>query len=134
MRLVRSHVGQQVGDEGAGHDDGLSLVADDGVEIGCGLRGSCWKRHQGAVLKGALRHDQAHGPFFAIEAVECGGKHQITCRSGLRRPGCGSLYQSDQVEFERALGQSLGAVGIELIALEVQGQRGVETAVLVELA
>ena len=33
MRLVDSYVGQQVGDEGAGHDDSLSLVGDEGGEV-----------------------------------------------------------------------------------------------------
>lgn len=36
MRLVRSHVGQEIADECAGHDDGLSLVGNNGGEI---LRG-----------------------------------------------------------------------------------------------
>lgn len=33
VRLVRSHAGQEVGDECAGHDDGLSLVGDNGGEV-----------------------------------------------------------------------------------------------------
>jgi hypothetical protein len=106
-------VAQQVGDECAGHNDSLLLVGDNGGEIAGGLRRSWWERHRGAVAEGVLRRDQVHGLALVVEAVERGGQHQVTVRSGFRRPGCGSLHQrGDEVEFESALEQPLGAVGV----------------------
>ncbi|MFJ7063492.1 hypothetical protein ACIQVA_38585 [Streptomyces microflavus] len=81
---MRSHVRQEVGDECAGHDDGLSLIGDNGGKIASGLRRIYWERRRGAVMKGSLGRDQVHRSVAVVEAVECGGQHQIAGCSGFR--------------------------------------------------
>ena len=111
VRLVRSHAGQEVGDECAGHDDGLLLIGDNGGEIAGGLRRNCWERRRGAMVEGVLRRDHVHGLVAVVEAVERGVLERVLAlaRAGdgmaaAPASGCGRGCGGD-LEWWRILGR-----------------------------